>query len=223
MADIGPVTTFYGRWAGVYDLVARFTPGIGSIRERLATDLQLNPGETVVEMGCGTGANLPYLRERVGPSGTVVGVDITTGVLTHARDRVRRRGWSNVHVVRGDAVRPPIDRADVIVGTFVVGMLEDPGDAVAGWCDHLETGGRVGLLDATRTDRRWLAPANWLFRSFVTLTAPPGTRLRYEEPPARVLDRRVRAARKALSDRCSVVQSDRLGLGFLSVVVGVID
>ena len=141
MADIGPVTTFYGRWARVYDLVARFTPGIGSIRKRLATDLQLDPGETVVEMGCGTGANLPYLRERVGPSGTVVGVDITPGVLTHARDRVRRRGWSNVHVVRGDAIRPPIERADVIVGTFVVGMLEDPGDAVARWCDHLETGG----------------------------------------------------------------------------------
>ncbi len=63
---------FYGRWARLYDLIARRTPGIPRLRGRAAAACGLESGDTVVEMGCGTGANLPYLRERVGPEGTVI-------------------------------------------------------------------------------------------------------------------------------------------------------
>lgn len=223
MADIEPVIDFYGRWASVYDLVARHTPGLASVRTRLATTLDLQPGETVVEMGCGTGANLPYLREQVGASGRVVGVDITPGVLRRAGRRINRRGWTNVHLVKGDATRPPVERADAIVGTFVVGMLEDPAAAVDEWQAIVAPGGRIGLLDATPTDRDRLAPLNGLFRAFVRLTAPPGSRLRYVEPPADVLDRRVAAARSKLKERCGRVSGERLGFGFLDLAVGAVD
>jgi len=223
MADLEAVTGYYGRWASIYDLVARYTPGLAAIRARLADELDLEPGESVVEMGCGTGANLPYLRERVGHSGQVLGLDLTPGVLQHARNRIERAGWKNVGVVRGDAARPPIRSADAILATFVVGMLDDPAAAVEGWCDRLPQGSRIGLLDARRTDRRLLAPANGLFRAFVLLTAPPGTRLRYEESPARVLDRRIEAARGVLEDRCTAITSARVGLGFLDLSVGTVD
>lgn len=223
MADIGAVTGYYGRWAAVYDLVARYTPGIPTVRERLADELRLEPGEVVVEMGCGTGANLPYLREQVGATGRVVGIDITAGVLARARRRIDRAGWDNVSVARADAARPPVDAADAIVATFVVGMLDDPAAAVGEWCDRLAPGGRIGLVDATRSDRRVLRPANALFRAFVLLTAPPGPRLRYEESPADRLDRRVEAARSAVADRCADADRIRLGLGFLDLAAGTVD
>ena len=222
MADLEAVTGYYGRWASIYDLVARYTPGLARIRARLADELDLTPGETVVEMGCGTGANLPHLRERVGESGQVLGIDLTPGVLEHARRRIQRAGWDNVAVLRGDAARPPIDSADAVLATFVIGMLDEPDTAVGRWCDRLSSTGRIGLLDARRTDRRLLTPTNGLFRAFVLLTAPPGTRLRYEESPALVLDRRVEAARRALEERCTAVTTDRLGLGFLDLAVGTV-
>ena len=98
---------FYGRWARLYDLIAR-VPGVGVWRAAAADALALEPGDTVLEMGCGTGANLPYLRERVGPEGQVIGVDLTSGMLDVARERVERRGWANVSLVRADASRPPV-------------------------------------------------------------------------------------------------------------------
>ena len=50
---------FYGRWAGLYDVLATYVPGVGELRDRGAVALDLDRGDTVVEMGCGTGANLP--------------------------------------------------------------------------------------------------------------------------------------------------------------------
>ncbi|PSQ37242.1 alkanonic acid methyltransferase [Halobacteriales archaeon QS_9_70_65] len=102
------VADFYGRWAAVYDRVAT-APGIGRWR-RAAAERVARPGDTVVEMGCGTGANLPYLRERVGPAGRVVGVDLAGPPLRRARDRAGRDG-DDVAVVRGDATDPPVATA----------------------------------------------------------------------------------------------------------------
>ena len=70
--DVSTAQAFYGRWARLYDLIATF-PGVGSWRARAVDSLGLSAGDRVVEMGCGTGANFPYLRERVGPEGQVVG------------------------------------------------------------------------------------------------------------------------------------------------------
>ncbi|MFC6769815.1 class I SAM-dependent methyltransferase, partial [Natrinema soli] len=101
---------FYGRWARLYDLIARRTPGIARLRERAAVACRLEPGDTVVEMGCGTGANLPFLRERVGPEGTVIGIDFTRPVLERAR--AATAAYDNVHVLQGDATRPPVGLED---------------------------------------------------------------------------------------------------------------
>ena len=85
--DVGATQSFYGRWARAYDLLAT-APGVDSWRDRAADALALEPGDTVVEMGCGTGANFSHLRERVGAEGRVVGVDLTRGMLRRARERV---------------------------------------------------------------------------------------------------------------------------------------
>ncbi|MFC7173040.1 class I SAM-dependent methyltransferase [Haloplanus litoreus] len=98
---------FYSRWARAYDTLARRAPGVRGLRRDTAAALDLAPGDTVVDVGCGTGANLPALRERVGPSGTVVGVDFAPGAVARARAHVAREGWTNVHVCRGDATRLP--------------------------------------------------------------------------------------------------------------------
>lgn len=208
---------FYGRWAPVYDLVAT-SPLIRAWRERAVDSLDLSGGETVVDMGCGTGANFPHLQRAVGPEGRVVGVDLVPEMLTEAERRTEATGWENVHVVRGDATRPPIDAADAILSTFVVGMFPDPKPVVRTWFDVVEAGGRVTLCNATRTTRTAARPLNALFRVYVRFTNA-GTKWRIRSP-VHLLDARWATASDTLLEGTVDHRRERGRLGFLTLASG---
>ena len=216
MSDLAATQSFYGRWARLYDLLAS-APGVTAWRRRAVASLSLSPGDTAVEMGCGTGANLPLLREQVGPGGTVLALDVTPGVLARARERVARAGWENVHVCRADATRPPVGGVDAVLATFVVGMLDAPAAAVADWA-ALASSGRVALLNFQRSDRVLALPVLAAFEAFVWLSAPGLTVPR--EVPSAALDRRVRAAREALTARAVDREYETLAGGFLGLLSG---
>ncbi|THE63515.1 methyltransferase domain-containing protein [Salinadaptatus halalkaliphilus] len=219
---------FYGRWERLYDLIARRTPGIPALRRRGALACRLEPGDTVVEMGCGTGANLPYLREQVGPDGTVVGIDFTGPVLERARTHTAE--YDNVHVVRGDATQPPIGfdadtmdgRADIdaILATFVVGMLADPPGAVDDWCELVGPDGHVVLANAALSDEWYALPVNAVFRAVVVLSTPPTTKLRYEGQPHRRLDEKIAGAHSRLRERSSAVADETHVFGVVRLTGG---
>lgn len=222
VADGGVATTqaFYTRWARLYDAIARHTPGVGGLRERAAARLAPPDGGVVVDMGCGTGANLPYVRDQVGPAGRVLGVDFTPGVLAVARERVA--DVPDTSVVRGDATRPPVAEADAVFASFVSGMLAEPADAVRTWADIVGPGGRLGLLDLARSTHSLGRPLNDAFRLVVRATSPPGTRSRLDDSPAALLDRRVVAAHTALADRCHDVEHETGALGYARLTVGTV-
>jgi ubiquinone/menaquinone biosynthesis C-methylase UbiE len=212
------VPEFYGRWAALYDRLATL-PGVGRWRRAAAAALALSPGDTVVEMGCGTGANLPYLRRRVGPGGRVVGVDLTAELLTRADERSPAAG-----LLRGDATRPPVAEADAVLGTFVTGMFEDPGNVVAEWCGLCS--GRVALMDLSATDRPLGRPLNPAFRAFTAASAPASTpadvlaSVLPGAPAASTLARRVGAGREALADRTAERRFESFALGFCGLLSG---
>ena len=219
---VGSTQRFYTRWARLYDLVAVHTPGIGSLRRAAVDRLALQPGDTVIEMGCGTGANLPLFRQRVGSEGQVIGVDVTPGVLRVAAERVDRAGWNNVSVLRGDATQSPVDGAvDAVFASLVAGMVDDPAGMVDGWADLAGSGGRLGLLDLARSSDRRARPLNGLFRRFVT-TANPRS-VRESTAPLATLDRRVAAAHRQLHERCSDAATERRALGFARLSGGTVD
>ncbi len=219
----GSTQRFYTRWARLYDLVAVHTPAIGAIRRAAVDQLDPQPGDTVVEMGCGSGANLPFLRERVGPEGCVIGVDMSPGVLRVARDRVDRHGWENVYIVRGDATRPPLEASEVdcVFAALVVGMFGDPAGVVDGWADLVGSGGRIGLLDLARSSQRRARPLNGLFRLFVTTANPKS--VRQSDDPLGRLDRRVATAHRRLGERCFDATYDTRALGFARLSSGTVD
>lgn len=208
---VADTQSFYGRWARAYDWFSRLLPGTAGLRSAAADALSLTRGDTVVDLGCGTGANLPHLRERVGPSGTVVGVDLAPRMLARAETHVERAGWQNVHVVQGDAGRPPVADADGVLVSFVLGLLPDPGAAAGRWLDCLVDSGRVAVLEAGRSDHptgRLLNPA---FDAFVAAGSPSGDR----DDPGRELDARIDAARSTLVERATLTHDDRRAGGFV--------
>src|SRR3954469_24876955 len=100
-----------------YDRVARFYSTLEPLylifppaRRRAVAALGLKPGDTILEIGAGTGRNFPYLVEAVGPSGTGMGVDASQGMLAEARKLIQRPRGANVQLVHQDATQVHLDR-----------------------------------------------------------------------------------------------------------------
>lgn len=202
----------YDAWARVYDRFARLTASVGGVRAACVRALDLSPGDTVVEFGCGPGVNLPALRDAVGPGGRVVGVDVSTRMLDRASRLVERRGWENVSLVEADAERPPVARADGVLATFVTSLFSDPYAVVSEW---------FGLADAVVAAA--FAPegsraANAALRAFVAVNA----RLfdARDDDPLGLLAERTAAVGRAMADRAAVRDRETRLFGTIVVEAG---
>jgi ubiquinone/menaquinone biosynthesis C-methylase UbiE len=80
-------------WAWAYDLAIELLGRRGSrLRAMFADDLQLGPGDRVLDVGCGTGRLAMVFAERVGPTGSVDGIDAAVEMIKRATARTRRHG-----------------------------------------------------------------------------------------------------------------------------------
>lgn len=153
----------YDRASGSYDVLAELVfgrvLGIERLRERTLGLLGNLRGATVLDVGCGTGRNLPSLVRGVGPDGRVVGVDASEGMLVRARRRLEAAGWGNVTLVRGDAVTLASVGAgfDALVSVWCYGIVYDLQAALRRAVAVLRPGGRLAIMDfgATRAERGW--------------------------------------------------------------------
>lgn len=89
--------------ASVYDVISGEWPVYRAGRVAGIRSLKLRPGETVLDLGCGTGLNLELLVHAVGPDGLVLALDQSAAMLRMARRRARRRGWTTVRFIQADA------------------------------------------------------------------------------------------------------------------------
>src|ERR1700719_1835628 len=97
----------YRKKAKHYDVTSRLypVPGYPQRAQRLEAvrALGLRPGDTVVDMACGTGLNFRLLEKVVGPRGRIIGVDLTDAMLARAQNRIETNGWRNISLVHADA------------------------------------------------------------------------------------------------------------------------
>src|SRR2546422_1076103 len=89
--------------------------------------IDLQEGETVLDLGSGGGIDVLLSARRVGPSGKVYGLDMTDEMLTLARDNQRKAGVTNVEFLKGEieAVPLPNDTVDVIISNCVINLSAD--------------------------------------------------------------------------------------------------
>lgn len=168
----------YRKRAGLYDLTANLYYLIGfreqAYRKQAVAALGLRRGDTVVEIGCGTGLNFPLLFRAVGPEGKIIGVDLTKEMLEKARVRVKRNGWANVELVHGDAAEfrfPP--NLGGIISTFALSLVPEFDRVIRNGCLGLAPGKRWVIFDFKLPSHRAAA----LFVPFlIFLTRPFGVR-----------------------------------------------
>jgi ubiquinone/menaquinone biosynthesis C-methylase UbiE len=146
----------------------------GRYRQLTVDALGLSPGDLVVDLGCGTGLNFPFLEEAVGPSGRIVGVDLTDAMLERARERVQAEGWRNVELVQADLTGyTPPEGLSGALSTFAITLVPAYDQVIARCAAALRPGGRLAIFDLKEPEGwpRWLVRvAAWANRPFgVTL------------------------------------------------------
>lgn len=150
-ADTAELRRLYRQRARHYDHVTwvyrRFGFRDKRYRARAIERLALKPGATVLDLACGTGLGFAGLVEKVGPEGSVVGVDVTDAMLERARRRVRRAGWTNVQLVEADLAQWTFPAADAMVSSLAFHLIPEYERVIEGAAAALKPGGRFALLD----------------------------------------------------------------------------
>jgi demethylmenaquinone methyltransferase/2-methoxy-6-polyprenyl-1,4-benzoquinol methylase len=154
----------YRKKAKHYDITSRLYPAPGypqrTQRLRAVHALGLRPGDTVIDVACGTGLNFPLLEKVVGPGGRIVGVDLTDAMLAQAQDRIKTNGWSNVSLVQADAADFDFPTGiKAILSTYAMTQVPECAAVIAHGAAALSGDGRWVVLDLKVPDSTpgWLA------------------------------------------------------------------
>lgn len=122
-------------------------------------------GKRVLDIGCGTGRNFPFLMPIIGENGQLVGLDYSRGMLEQAHHRVAKQRWRNVTLLQGDAAVLEVGEGlfDAIISTWCLGIVEDLDATLARMLTKVKPGGRIAIMDfqGARPEHgllRWLYP-----------------------------------------------------------------
>ena len=157
--DRNAALALYRQRARTYDLeLTPFEP----LRRHAIDSLALCKGQTVLDVGCGTGLSLGLLRKAVGAQGRVWGIEQCPEMLRQARQRLGRAGRRHVQLICAPAeVAPLTGKADAALLHFTHDILRRP-EALDHLLRHLRPGARI-----VATGLQWAAPWAVLVNLFV--------------------------------------------------------
>jgi arsenite methyltransferase len=111
----------------------------------------LEPGEDVLDIGCGAGMDSLIAAQMVGPTGSVTGIDMTPEMAAKARGSITQMGFDTVNIVEGSAEQLPFADScfDVVISNGVIDLIPDKDAVFSEIARVLRPGGRIQLADVT--------------------------------------------------------------------------
>lgn len=161
---------FYDREMSLQQEKTARTPDMVGQREALFLRLNLQPGEDLLEVGCGNGIFLREARDRLGPDSNVVGIDYSPDMI-----ELSRSVCPNAVIHEGSATNLPVkdEQFDVASMAQVLCFVDDSTKAVRELYRSLKPGGRVVILDTHWDSLVWNIPDNKLNRKLRDWIAKP--------------------------------------------------
>jgi demethylmenaquinone methyltransferase/2-methoxy-6-polyprenyl-1,4-benzoquinol methylase len=133
----------------VYDLLQRH---MIPLKKSAVNTLGLKRGDRVIVFCCGTGQEFPFIQERIGPEGEILGVDWSDGMLERAHRRIADNGWTNVTLVKADVTALPesvVETASYDAGICTLGLsiISEPKKAFQALKNAVRGGGGILIGD----------------------------------------------------------------------------
>ena len=146
------IVNIYENKAKDYDFHLNYYPFFGIDIKQYQLDaanaLKLKKGDTVVELGCGTGLNFPFLLDFIGSTGKIIGVDISRNMLEQAKKRAEKNGWENIELVHCDIAEYEIPKdVDGILSTGAITYSPSYDKVIKNGYDSLKSGKRFVIVD----------------------------------------------------------------------------
>ena len=116
---------------------------------QLAAELELAPGQTVLDLGTGSGALLPWLSDQLKTGGVVIGSDISDDMLSLSREYVQSNALSNVVLIRNQATQTPLV-TNTVDRVLIISSLHEfshPFEMLNDAARVLVSGGRIGIME----------------------------------------------------------------------------
>jgi ubiquinone/menaquinone biosynthesis C-methylase UbiE len=133
----------------VYDLLQRH---MIPLKKSAVNEFGLKRGDRVIAFCCGTGQEFPFIQERIGPEGEILGVDWSDGMLERAHRRIADNGWTNVTLVKADVTALPesvVETASYDAGICTLGLsiISEPKKAFQALKNAVRGGGGIIIGD----------------------------------------------------------------------------
>ncbi len=163
----------YRKRAANYDFTANLYYLFGyrewAYRRMAVKALKLKPGDTVLELACGTGINFSLFQHYIGPTGQIIGIDLTDAMLEQAQKRVVSHGWKNVTLIQHDAstFQYP-SQVNAIFSSFALSIFPDTEKVLQNIANSLAPNGRLVLLEL-QIPTSW---PSWITSAAVALMEP---------------------------------------------------
>jgi ubiquinone/menaquinone biosynthesis C-methylase UbiE len=150
----------YRTYAKTYDKQQTRNSTAERNRERAIELLRMQPGETVIDAGCGTGLNFSLIEGVIGPAGRIIGLDQSPEMLAQAKERVSANHWQNVTLIEAAAEDAAIPApADAIFFGFTHDILQSDA-ALENIFRHAKPGARVAAI-GYKWAAWWAVPWNY--------------------------------------------------------------
>lgn len=156
-ASASQIINAYQKYAENYDFVEKFYRLLGcripKYRKMSIAALELSKGDTVIELGCGTGSNFSLVLDAIGSKGKLIGVDITDKMLDEAKKKVQKNGWKNVELVLCDIAEYKFPKeADGIFSTGALSYSSQYDKIIKRAYEALKIGKNFVLLDFKKSE-----------------------------------------------------------------------
>lgn len=149
--QVKKIYNIWGRYPFLYKLacVMTFMGREWLLRRAAVQALELQPGNTVLDLACGTGLNFAFLENAVGQNGKIIAFDYSKEMLASAQQKAAKHGWKNIIFVQDDAAQMSLDmNVDGVLSTIGISAIPEHKKALEKAALALKEGKRISILDA---------------------------------------------------------------------------